>query len=66
MGNLTYQWDDWGRQKWVIESNKLTRLTLNFGEEKVRGKDRHREFLFILELFPARSLMSPKPDLVSH
>lgn len=58
-GNLTYQRDGWGKQKWVIEPKKLARLTLSFGGEKVRGKERHREFLFVLELFLARSLMSP-------
>lgn len=43
----------------------MTKQRLGFGGEEVGEKDGGREFLFLLKLFPAQSLMSYRPDLIS-
>ena len=62
----TCQQDGWRKQKWVIGQQAMTKQRLGFGGEEVGEKeDGGREFLFLLKLFPAQSLMSHRPDLIS-
>lgn len=51
----------------LLNAKKLTKQRLGFGGEKVRdAEDGGGEFLFILKIFPAQSLMSSMPDLISY
>lgn len=55
-----------GSKNGSLDIKNLTRQTLGSGGEKVRGKeDGDVEFLSIVKLFPARSLTSSRPDLIS-
>lgn len=57
-----------GRNKnGLLDVKKLTRQNLGFEGGKVREKeDGGREFLFVLKLLSAQTLMSSVPDLISY
>lgn len=62
----TCQQDGWRKQERVTGRQAMTKQRLGFGGEEAREKeDGGREFLFILKRFPAQSLMSYRPDLIS-